>query len=166
MLTLSNSICFYLSVTWNAMVFLSILWFILSIELTLGWNHVQDINEIKTTGQLIPFIIGCVSTCQILKQVALIGLRKVGDIGSCSPHSLLMKWNRCSRIGQVTSWRLHTLQGAVSSSASTIVHVTTRGFRRAQTRGWLWASPSGMLGLLSPARSRDGGWSYVGTMRP
>ncbi|KAJ0340689.1 hypothetical protein COL26b_012836 [Colletotrichum chrysophilum] len=58
-------------------VFLSILWFILSIELTLGWNHVQDINEIKTTGQLIPFIIGCVSTCQVLKQVALIGLRKM-----------------------------------------------------------------------------------------
>ncbi|KAI8221783.1 hypothetical protein K4K53_007294 [Colletotrichum sp. SAR 10_77] len=58
-------------------MFLSILWFILSIELTLGWNHVQDINEIKTTGQLIPFIIGCVSTCQVLKQVALIGLRKM-----------------------------------------------------------------------------------------
>ncbi|KAF0327044.1 hypothetical protein GQ607_005808 [Colletotrichum asianum] len=74
---LGNSICFYLSVTWNVMVFLSILWFILSIELTLGWNHVQDINEIKTTGQLIPFIIGCVSTCQVLKQVALIGLRKM-----------------------------------------------------------------------------------------
>ncbi|KAF4823803.1 hypothetical protein CGCSCA5_v001673 [Colletotrichum siamense] len=74
---LGNSICFYLSVTWNFTVFLSILWFILSIELTLGWNHVQDINEIKTTGQLIPFIIGCVSTCQVLKQVALIGLRKM-----------------------------------------------------------------------------------------
>ncbi|KAH9236425.1 hypothetical protein K456DRAFT_1723162, partial [Colletotrichum gloeosporioides 23] len=74
---LGNSVCFYLSVTWNVLVFLSILWFILSIELTLGWNHVQDINEIKTTGQLIPFIIGCVSTCQVLKQVALIGLRKM-----------------------------------------------------------------------------------------
>ncbi|KAI8163308.1 hypothetical protein K4K49_013120 [Colletotrichum sp. SAR 10_70] len=74
---LGNSVCLYLSVTWNVLVFLSILWFILSIELTLGWNHVQDINEIKTTGQLIPFIIGCVSTCQVLKQVALIGLRKM-----------------------------------------------------------------------------------------
>ncbi|KAF9871306.1 hypothetical protein CkaCkLH20_11227 [Colletotrichum karsti] len=72
-----RSISRILSIVWNVLVFLSILWFILSIELTLGWNNVQDVNEIKTTGQLIPFIIGCVSTCQVLKQVGLIGLRKL-----------------------------------------------------------------------------------------
>jgi hypothetical protein len=45
--------------------FISI-WFILAIELELRWNKVEGVNEIKTTGQIIPFVIGVLSISQML----------------------------------------------------------------------------------------------------
>ncbi|CAI7669197.1 unnamed protein product [Penicillium discolor] len=44
---------------WNVYVVLSIAWFIASIECTIHWNYIQGVNDIQTTGQLIPFVIGC-----------------------------------------------------------------------------------------------------------
>ncbi|KAJ5371661.1 hypothetical protein N7517_003667 [Penicillium concentricum] len=44
---------------WNVYVVLSIAWFIASIEYTIHWNDIHSVNDMKTTGQLIPFIIGC-----------------------------------------------------------------------------------------------------------
>ncbi|KAL9114963.1 MAG: hypothetical protein Q9227_001206 [Pyrenula ochraceoflavens] len=39
-------------------------YFILSIELTIKWNHFTNVNHIPSTGQLIPFIIGMGSATQ------------------------------------------------------------------------------------------------------
>lgn len=68
------------------MVLLSIVWFIMSIELTIRWNGVQGVDTIQTTGQLIPFIIGCVSISQVMKKVFFMGLRGVSarsSLGFC-----------------------------------------------------------------------------------
>ena len=58
----------------------SIAWFITSIETTIRWNNIQGVHTIDSTGQLIPFIIGCVSASQVLKKVILLALGKVGFI--------------------------------------------------------------------------------------
>ncbi len=52
-------------------------WFVLSIELTLHWNQVQGVNGLESTGQLIPFIIGVVSTAQAVKKVTITTIKKV-----------------------------------------------------------------------------------------
>ncbi|KPM43044.1 hypothetical protein AK830_g3504 [Neonectria ditissima] len=64
---------------WNIYIILNISWFIISVEFAISWNDIQDVNSIQKTdpGQLIPFIIGCVNTAQVLKKVALKGLAKV-----------------------------------------------------------------------------------------
>ncbi|KAI1090114.1 hypothetical protein F5B19DRAFT_336883 [Rostrohypoxylon terebratum] len=73
---LARRICLF----WNISVVLSIIWFILSIELTLSWNNIKGVNSIDSAGQLIPFVIGAVSTLQVIKKVILLGLsRKYND---------------------------------------------------------------------------------------
>jgi len=67
----------HLSLFYNVYTVLSIVWFILSIELTIRWNNIQGVNTIDSTGQLIPFIIGCVSASQTLKKLVLLALSKV-----------------------------------------------------------------------------------------
>ncbi|KAH6974579.1 hypothetical protein BKA56DRAFT_490409 [Ilyonectria sp. MPI-CAGE-AT-0026] len=62
---------------WNVCVVLSIAWFIASIELTIRWNHIREVNTIETTGQLIPFVIGVLSALQVVKKLFLLGLTKV-----------------------------------------------------------------------------------------
>lgn len=49
----------------------------MSVELTIRWNNIQGVNTIDSTGQLIPFIMGCVSASQVLKKVILLALGKV-----------------------------------------------------------------------------------------
>jgi hypothetical protein len=58
-------------------VVLSIAWFITSIECTIIWNDIRGVNTIDTTGQLIPFIIGCVSASQVIKKLMLLAWSKV-----------------------------------------------------------------------------------------
>lgn len=70
---------YYTSLFWNAFTIISIAWFILSIEFTLSWNNIQGVNSIDNTGQLIPFVIGCVSTVQVIKKVTLLLLAKRYD---------------------------------------------------------------------------------------
>jgi hypothetical protein len=65
---------------WHTCVVLAMIWFVLSIELTLYWNDVQGINAIDSTGQLIPFIIGVVGTAQAIKKVSIIAIKKVGCV--------------------------------------------------------------------------------------
>lgn len=45
----------------GSLISLVIIWSIAGIELTLKWNHVTDVNNLGSTGQLIPFIIGVAS---------------------------------------------------------------------------------------------------------
>ncbi|KAL0638997.1 hypothetical protein Q9L58_001878 [Maublancomyces gigas] len=46
--------------------------FILAVELTIKWNHIQDVNKMGSTGQILPFVVavgGLMSaTCQFLLQ--------------------------------------------------------------------------------------------------
>ncbi|KAI1457844.1 hypothetical protein F4805DRAFT_467128 [Annulohypoxylon moriforme] len=65
-----------LCLLWNVFVVLSILWFILSIELTLSWNNIRGVYTIDSAGQLIPFVIGAISTLQVIKKTILLGLSK------------------------------------------------------------------------------------------
>ncbi|KAI1214468.1 uncharacterized protein F4807DRAFT_129227 [Annulohypoxylon truncatum] len=60
----------------NIFVVLSIIWFILSVEFTLAWNDIRGVNSINSAGQLIPFVIGAVSTLQVMKKIILLGLAK------------------------------------------------------------------------------------------
>ncbi|KAB5528056.1 hypothetical protein GE09DRAFT_1207438 [Coniochaeta sp. 2T2.1] len=69
---LLNRIC----VAWNLWMVLSIIWFITSIETTIRWNNIQGVHTIDSTGQLIPFIIGCVSASQVSKKLILLALGK------------------------------------------------------------------------------------------
>ena len=62
---------------WNIGVILSIAWFIASIEFTIRWNDIRSVDTISTTGQLIPFIIGCVSASQVVKKLVLLAFAKV-----------------------------------------------------------------------------------------
>lgn len=39
---------------------------VLSIELTLAWNHISGVNIIGTVGQLIPFILGVGGLVKVL----------------------------------------------------------------------------------------------------
>lgn len=61
----------------NVCVFLSIAWFITSIENTIRWNGIRGVNSINTTGQLIPLIVGCVSASQVVKKLMLLVGAKV-----------------------------------------------------------------------------------------
>jgi len=53
------------------------IWFIISIELTIRCNNIQGVNDINTTGQLIPFVIGCTTTAQVAKNVVIAVIKKV-----------------------------------------------------------------------------------------
>jgi len=42
---------------------------VLSIELTLAWNSISDVYTIKTTGELIPFVIGVCGVWQVFDEI-------------------------------------------------------------------------------------------------
>ncbi len=67
-------------VVWNAVVVLSIVWFIVSIETTIRWNNIQGVNTIESTGQLLPTILGAVSMVRVLKRLVLLALGKVSPL--------------------------------------------------------------------------------------
>ncbi|KAK4201693.1 hypothetical protein QBC40DRAFT_170912 [Triangularia verruculosa] len=76
MATMLKTFC----VVWNLLQLGSIVWFITSIETTIRWNNIQGVNTIDSTGQLIPFVMGCVSASQVMKKVTLLALgRKYPD---------------------------------------------------------------------------------------
>jgi hypothetical protein len=43
----------------------SIVWAIVSVELTISWNKLTGVDTLNSTGQLIPFIIGIVALLQL-----------------------------------------------------------------------------------------------------
>lgn len=47
------------------------IWSILSVELTLKWNNISNVHDIKSTGQLIPFVIGIVSLLSLLQGISV-----------------------------------------------------------------------------------------------
>ncbi|KAK6538402.1 hypothetical protein TWF694_011279 [Orbilia ellipsospora] len=69
----------WISICWNILMFLTIVWFILSIELTIAWNDIQGVNTIQSTGQLIPFIIGVTSAAQAIQNVFVSTVKKASN---------------------------------------------------------------------------------------
>lgn len=61
--------------------------FITCIELTILKNGISDVYTINTTGQLIPFIIGVVSSIATCRDVLFSHLRRVSDT-TCSLNKL------------------------------------------------------------------------------
>jgi hypothetical protein len=53
----------YFSLTFSIM---ASIYSVIAIELTLLWNSVRDVYTIKTTGQLLPFVIGLVALAKCL----------------------------------------------------------------------------------------------------
>ena len=43
----------------------AICWFILAVELTLYWNSIKKIYDIRSTGRLIPFIVGLLGLIRV-----------------------------------------------------------------------------------------------------
>ena len=70
---------------WNAVVVLSIVWFIVSIETTIRWNNIRGVNTITSTGQLLPLVLGGVSMARVLKRVLLLALGKVSPLMPLRP---------------------------------------------------------------------------------
>ncbi|XXG97336.1 hypothetical protein Hte_003633 [Hypoxylon texense] len=93
---------------WNTFTILSIAWFMLSIELTLKWNNVEGVNSINNTGQLIPFVIVCVSTAQVIKKVTLIWLGKKYDGWEEAELVVVMDATDFLRIRKIRRRRLNT----------------------------------------------------------
>ena len=54
-----------------------IIWIVITIELTLKFNHLNDIYDLNSTGQLIPFIIGIVSMGKTLNALWVDLIKKV-----------------------------------------------------------------------------------------
>lgn len=48
-----------------------IVWAIISVESTLAWNYVSGVYDLRTTGQLIPFIIGIVGLLKLLHSISV-----------------------------------------------------------------------------------------------
>jgi hypothetical protein len=67
--------------TQHLLIILTTIYFVLAIELTIVWNGIAGVHETTSTSQLIPFIIGIVSTVRAAKEVVLGILRKVRAVG-------------------------------------------------------------------------------------
>lgn len=61
----------------HVVILLVAAYFILSIELTILWNGIAGVHTVTSTGQLIPLIIGVVSSVRATQEVVLGVLRKV-----------------------------------------------------------------------------------------
>lgn len=73
----------------HLIITLVITYFILSIELTILWNGISGVHSIRNTGQLIPFIIGVVSTVNAVQQIILKAIQKAREkLNSCT-HLLM-----------------------------------------------------------------------------
>ncbi len=51
-------------ITFNVVNGICLAWAITATEMTLAWNNVSGVYDIRSTGQIIPFVIGTVSLCR------------------------------------------------------------------------------------------------------
>ena len=66
-----------LCIAFHAFMVATILWFILSIELTIKWNGITGVYTLSSTGQLIPFVIGFMSFMNAIQQTLLVLIKFV-----------------------------------------------------------------------------------------
>jgi hypothetical protein len=59
--------------TWvfGFMIPADLLFFVLTIELTIRWNHITGVDNLASTGQLIPLIVGCTAMLTMAYEVIL-----------------------------------------------------------------------------------------------
>ena len=70
------------------------IWFVLAAELTLAWNSVNNVYDLNSTGQLIPFIIGLLGLIRALHFVVMEILEAV---------SLSFRQHKAPESGQMAS---------------------------------------------------------------
>jgi hypothetical protein len=63
-------------------IFLVATYFILSIELTIVWNGITGVHTVTSTSQLIPLIIGIISSLRAAQEVILGVLHKVNVLNN------------------------------------------------------------------------------------
>ena len=63
-----------------------LVWLVITIELTLNFNHASGIYDIDSTGQLIPFVIGIVSMGKTLNALLVDLIKKVYWIHTINSH--------------------------------------------------------------------------------
>ena len=72
---------------------LALIWSVLGIELTLYWNSISGVYTIKSTGQLIPFVIGLTGLLKIgwnaVEEVSLIFLLDVKESNPLTSSKLV-----------------------------------------------------------------------------
>jgi hypothetical protein len=61
-----SRIRYWVAVTARIINALALIWSVLGIELTLYWNSISGVYTIKSTGQLIPFVIGLTGLLKIV----------------------------------------------------------------------------------------------------
>jgi hypothetical protein len=101
-----------------------LLFSILAVELIIRWNNILDVYTIRSTGQIIPFIIGFGG---LLKVVMSISVRIIDDSvvrrRHCSRYAILtvalcsgvptMKPSECQMVHGLDSKRLHQQGGGL-----------------------------------------------------
>ncbi len=61
------------------MTFSCVVWTIISVELTLAWNNINAVYDIRSTGQLIPFTIGLARLLGLFYDILL----NLNERGTC-----------------------------------------------------------------------------------
>ncbi|KAL8787693.1 MAG: hypothetical protein Q9195_007649 [Heterodermia aff. obscurata] len=67
-----------------------IVWIVVTIELTLKFNHASGIYDLDSTGQLIPFIIGIVSMGKTLNALWVDMIKKI-EIGVNARNMMVIR---------------------------------------------------------------------------
>lgn len=67
---------------------MTIVRFVIAVELTLRWNAVANVYDVASTGQLIPFVIGLLGLLRALHLTAISAKEEVGQ----SLHNLIISF--------------------------------------------------------------------------
>jgi hypothetical protein len=78
-LTLCSTLDICLAALAHLLIVATIACFVLFVEKTIIEASISGVNTIRTTGQLIPFVIGVVSVVVALRDLVMLSLWKVSD---------------------------------------------------------------------------------------
>jgi hypothetical protein len=66
-----------------------VIWTMLAVELTLGWNNVTGVYILGSTGQLIPFVVGVLG---LLRNIHLIIVRRSEQVSEKKEPEIKVEW--------------------------------------------------------------------------
>ena len=64
------------TVCMHTYIFLAVAWFLICIELTIFWNNISGVYDVRTTGQLIPLVIGVSNAVTAVHEMGLAIIRE------------------------------------------------------------------------------------------